>query len=76
MWGCSNYLVSVVESGSEGEVKSRIVAVEISTSDVVYGEFEDGLLRNGLEAKFVSLGPAELLLGDPLSKLTKKVLFI
>ncbi|GJU59612.1 DNA mismatch repair protein MSH3 isoform X1 [Tanacetum coccineum] len=73
---CNNYLVCVVESGSEGEgvVKIGIVAVEISTGDVVYGEFDDGLLRNGLEAKIVSLSPAELLLGDPLSKLTEKFL--
>nr|GEU75635.1 DNA mismatch repair protein MSH3 isoform X1 [Tanacetum cinerariifolium] len=72
---CNNYLVCVVDDGTEGgEVKIGIVAVEISTGDVIYGVFEDGLLRNGLEAKIVSLSPAELLLGDPLSKLTEKFL--
>ncbi|KAL8239416.1 hypothetical protein R6Q59_015983 [Mikania micrantha] len=75
---CNNYLVcvvdneSVVESGID--VKIGIVAVEISTGDVIYGEFNDNLLRTGLEAKILSLCPAELLLGDPLSKLTEKFL--
>ncbi|KAK1419429.1 hypothetical protein QVD17_28596 [Tagetes erecta] len=75
---CNSYLVCVVDDGSVGEsgidVKIGIVAVEISTGDVVYGEFDDNLLRSGLEAKILSLSPAELLLGDPLSKLTEKFL--
>ncbi|GKG36208.1 hypothetical protein Tco_0443886, partial [Tanacetum coccineum] len=33
---------------------------------------QDGLLRNGLEAKFVGLNHAELLLGDSSSMLTDK----
>ncbi|CAJ1977075.1 unnamed protein product [Sphenostylis stenocarpa] len=83
--GESNYLLCVVEksvvgekgnSGVEGgvDVKIGIVAVEISTGDVVYGEFCDGFLRSALEAVIVNLSPAELLLGDPLSKQTEKLL--
>lgn len=49
-----------------------VVAVEISTGDVVYGEFNDGFMRSGLEAFVLSLAPAELLLGDPLSKQTDR----
>ncbi|XP_071732643.1 DNA mismatch repair protein MSH3 [Rutidosis leptorrhynchoides] len=77
---CNNYLVCVVDNeikrGGEGkiDVKIGMVAVEISTGDVIYGEFDDNLLRTGLEAKILSLNPAELLLGDPLSKLTEKFL--
>lgn len=80
---CNNYLVTVVENANAGDkgnnesgidVKIGIVAVEISTGDVIYGEFDDNLLRTGLEAKVLSLSPAELLLGDPLSKLTEKFL--
>ncbi|KAI3815809.1 hypothetical protein L1987_15491 [Smallanthus sonchifolius] len=74
---CNNYLVCVVDNGI-GEigidVKIGIVGVKISTGDVIYGEFDDNVLRNGLEAKMLSLCPAELLLGDPLSKLTEKFL--
>lgn len=82
--GESNYLLCVVEKSVVGEkgncgmeggadVRIGIVAVEISTGDVVYGEFCDGSLRNALEAVVVNLSPAELLLGDPLSKQTEKV---
>ncbi|KAJ6876274.1 DNA mismatch repair protein MSH3 [Populus alba x Populus x berolinensis] len=79
--GESNYLCCVVEKGLdcgvEGgvfDVRVGVVAVEISTGDVVYGEFNDGFMRSGLEAFVLSLAPAELLLGDPLSKQTEKLL--
>lgn len=81
--GCgpsSNYLVCVVEKGIESsgvttgvDVRIGVVGVEISTGDVVYGEFDDNLMRAGLEAFVLSLSPAELLLGEPLSKQTEKV---
>ena len=80
--GDSNYLVCVVEKvdssyGVESgvEVKVGIVGVEISTGDVVYGEFNDNFMRSGLEAVVLSLSPAELLLGQPLSKPTEKVAY-
>ncbi|MED6124949.1 Mismatch repair protein msh3, partial [Stylosanthes scabra] len=86
--GCgaeSNYLMCVVEKsifgerstcGVEGSFDVRIgfVAVEVSTGDVIYGEFNDNFLRSALEAVILSLSPAELLLGDPLSKQTEKLL--
>ncbi|XP_057427626.1 DNA mismatch repair protein MSH3 isoform X2 [Lotus japonicus] len=86
--GCgavSNYLLCVVEKSILGErsncgveggfdVRVGIVAVEISTGDVVYGEFNDNFMRSELEAVLVSLSPAELLLGDPLSRQTEKLL--
>uniref|UniRef100_A0A6N2NDC5 DNA mismatch repair protein MSH3 n=1 Tax=Salix viminalis TaxID=40686 RepID=A0A6N2NDC5_SALVM len=79
--GESNYLCCVVEKGLDCgvevgvfDVRVGVVAVEISTGDVVYGEFNDGFLRSGLEAFVLSLAPAELLLGDPLSKQTEKLL--
>lgn len=82
----NNYLLCVVEKSILGEkklnygveggfdVRIGIVGVEISTGDVVYGEFDDNFLRSELEAVAVSLSPAELLLGDPLSKQTEKLL--
>ena len=84
----NNYLLCVVEKSILGEkklncgveggfdVRIGIVGVEISTGDVVYGEFDDNFLRSELEAVVVSLSPAELLLGDPLSKQTEKVVFL
>ncbi|KAF2320350.1 hypothetical protein GH714_027234 [Hevea brasiliensis] len=83
--GESNYLCCVVDrsflvENADREVESgfdtRIgfMGVEISTGDVVFGEFNDVFLRSGLEAVVLSLSPAELLLGDPLSKQTEKLL--
>ncbi|KAI4351764.1 hypothetical protein L6164_006086 [Bauhinia variegata] len=86
--GCgadSNYLLCIVEKSILGEktncgledgfdVKIGIIAVEISTGDVIYGEFKDNFLRSALEAVILSLSPAELLLGEPLSKQTEKLL--
>uniref|UniRef100_A0A803M0F0 DNA mismatch repair protein MSH3 n=1 Tax=Chenopodium quinoa TaxID=63459 RepID=A0A803M0F0_CHEQI len=69
-------LVENVDCGIEGgfEVKIGVVAVETSTGDVVYGEFNDNFMRAGLESILLSLSPAELLLGEPLSKRTQKLL--
>lgn len=78
--GDSNYLVCVVERSvleermeSGVEVRVGFVGVEISTGDVVYGEFDDNFMRSGVEAVVLSLSPAEMLLGQPLSKQTEKV---
>lgn len=73
-----NYLVCVVDrevggGGVEVEVKVGLVGVEVSTGDVVYGEFEDDALRSGLESVVLSLSPVEMLLGEPLTKQTTKV---
>ncbi|CAN0902736.1 DNA mismatch repair protein MSH3, partial [Linum grandiflorum] len=74
--GESNYLCCVVEKSEDCGIDAKIgiVGVEISTGDVVYGEFSDGIMRSGLEALVLGLAPAELLLGDPLSKPTEKLL--
>ncbi|CAI9767658.1 unnamed protein product [Fraxinus pennsylvanica] len=76
---CNNYLVCVVEKVVENvesgiDVRVGIVGVEISTGDVVYGEFDDNFMRAGLEAMILNLSPAELLMGKQLSKRTEKLL--
>ncbi|XP_030536580.1 DNA mismatch repair protein MSH3 [Rhodamnia argentea] len=81
----SSYLACVVEENllvknrecsmqSGFDVKIGVVAIEISTGEVVFGEFNDNSMRSGLEAMILSLSPAELLLGDPLSNQTMKLL--
>ncbi|KAJ4899490.1 DNA mismatch repair protein MSH3 [Raphanus sativus] len=75
--GQSNFLVCVVDErvNTEGfDVRVGVVGVEISTGEVVYGEFNDNFMRSGLEAVVLSLSPAELLLGLPLSQQTEKFL--
>lgn len=76
---CNNYLVCVVEKvidleGCGNDVKLGVVGVEVSTGDVVYGEFNDNFMRAGLEAMILNLLPAELLVGRPISKQTEKVI--
>lgn len=87
---CSNYLICVVEkdvlvggSDKKSEISKEsggfdvtigFVAVEISAGDVIYGEFNDSVMRNALEAVILSLCPAEILIGEPLSKQTEKLL--
>ncbi|ESQ54750.1 hypothetical protein EUTSA_v10024274mg [Eutrema salsugineum] len=81
----SNFLVCVVDERVNTEtlgcglevsfdVRVGIVGVEISTGEVVHGEFNDNFMRSGLEAVILSLSPAELLLGQPLSQQTEKFL--
>jgi DNA mismatch repair protein MSH3 len=75
----SRYLVCVVDKevdamGTEGfEVKIGVVAIEVSTGEVVHGEFMDGVSRNGLEAVLLGLAPVEVILGTPISSATEKV---
>lgn len=81
--GCNaNYLFCIVEQGLDGnvynangnfDVKIGVVAVEISTGDVMHGEFNDNVTRSGLEATVSKLSPTEILLGNPLSIATEKV---
>ncbi|CAD5329035.1 unnamed protein product [Arabidopsis thaliana] len=81
----SNFLVCVVDERVKSEtlgcgiemsfdVRVGVVGVEISTGEVVYEEFNDNFMRSGLEAVILSLSPAELLLGQPLSQQTEKFL--
>ncbi|KAF8077502.1 hypothetical protein N665_1032s0013 [Sinapis alba] len=83
--GQSNFLVCVVDERVKAEtrgcgleasfdVRVGVVGVEISTGEVVHGEFNDNFMRSGLEAVVLSLSPAELLLGQPLSQQTEKFL--
>ncbi|KAF6159581.1 hypothetical protein GIB67_008010 [Kingdonia uniflora] len=78
---CSNYLICVVERESKEcgvesgfDVRIGFVAVEISTGDVVHGEFNDNVMRAALEAVMMSLSPAEILIGEPISRQTEKLL--
>ncbi|CAA0836597.1 DNA mismatch repair protein MSH3 [Striga hermonthica] len=80
--GCgprNNYLFCVVEKmvgnvENKLDVKIGAVGVEVSTGDVVYGEFDDNFMRARLEAMILQLSPVELLLGGNLSKQTEKLL--
>ncbi|RVW74465.1 DNA mismatch repair protein MSH3 [Vitis vinifera] len=61
-------VIGIVHEGDVGGSRG----VKVSTGDVVHGEFNDNFMRAGLEAVILSMSPAELLLGYPLSKQTEK----
>ncbi|KAL3139906.1 hypothetical protein ABBQ38_004198 [Trebouxia sp. C0009 RCD-2024] len=86
----SHYLVCVVEAdapshsssvpdapasqSAQADVEIGVVAVEISTGDVLYGQFRDGLLRGELEACLMFTPPSELLIAEPVSSPSQKLL--
>ncbi|WVZ87223.1 LOW QUALITY PROTEIN: hypothetical protein U9M48_033898, partial [Paspalum notatum var. saurae] len=66
--GSSGYLVCVVDkeveeaTGKEASrVKVGVVAIEVSTGEVVHGEFIDNASRSGLEAVLLGLAPVEVM---------------
>jgi DNA mismatch repair protein MSH3 len=75
----SRYLVCVVDkeveaTGREGfEVQVGVVAIDVSTGEVVHGEFMDTASRSGLEAVLLGLAPVEVILGTPITFATEKV---
>ena len=77
--GAGTSLVCVVDkevevTGREGfDVKVGVVAIEVSTGEVVHGEFMDTASRSGLEAVLLGLAPVEVILGTPLTFDTEKL---
>ncbi|KAJ2892165.1 Mismatch repair protein msh3, partial [Coemansia aciculifera] len=72
------YLMCVVESSGPNSrdkcVDLGVVAVQITTGNVVYDSFEDGFLRSALETRLTHLQPSELLVPPHLSSETLKAL--
>ncbi|CAM6048304.1 unnamed protein product [Sphagnum compactum] len=55
------------------DTRFGVVAVEIATGDVMYGDFKDTVMRSELEARLLTCTPAELLLAMPISSTTEKL---
>jgi DNA mismatch repair protein MSH3 len=55
------------------DMRFGVVAVEIATGDVMYGDFKDTVMRSELEARLLTCTPAELLLAMPISSTTEKL---
>ena len=54
-------------------VRVGVAAVDASTGDVAHDEFEDGAMRPELEARLLRVAPAEVLLVEPVSAETAKL---
>ncbi|GAA5830215.1 hypothetical protein JCM3766R1_002826 [Sporobolomyces carnicolor] len=60
-------------AGGYEKVRIGIVAVMPSTGEIVWDEFEDGLMRSELETRMLHLQPNELLLQKDLSPATESI---
>ncbi|KAK4615743.1 DNA mismatch repair protein MSH3 [Fulvia fulva] len=74
----TGHLLCITESypkgvGSDEKVQIGMVAVQPSTGDIIYDDFEDGWMRSELETRLLHISPCEFLLVGELSKATKKL---
>ncbi|GAO47047.1 hypothetical protein G7K_1260-t1 [Saitoella complicata NRRL Y-17804] len=63
----------VVREGTD-DVKIGIIAVQPSTGDIIYDEFEDGVLRSEFETRLLHLSPCEVIIVGQVSRVTERVL--
>ncbi|KAK5122465.1 Mismatch repair protein msh3 [Meristemomyces frigidus] len=59
--------------GSDEKVQIGIVAVQPSTGDIIYDDFEDGWMRSELETRLLHIAPCEFLIVGEVSKATEKL---
>ncbi|KAK5132449.1 Mismatch repair protein msh3 [Meristemomyces frigidus] len=59
--------------GSDEKVQIGLVAVQPSTGDIIYDDFEDGWMRSELETRLLHIAPCEFLIVGEVSKATEKL---
>ncbi|KAI6877217.1 DNA mismatch repair protein, partial [Hortaea werneckii] len=59
--------------GSDEKVQIGLVAVQPSTGDIIYDDFEDGWMRSELETRLLHIAPCEFLIVGDVSKATEKL---
>jgi DNA mismatch repair protein MSH3 len=74
----TGYILSIAETNARGwgndeKVHVGVVAVQPTTGDIVYDEFEDGFMRSEIETRLLHIAPCELLIVGELSKATEKL---
>ena len=74
----TGYLFCITESNAKGwgtdeKVNVGMVAVQPSTGDVIYDDFEDGFMRSEIETRLLHVAPCEILIVGKLSKATDKL---
>ncbi|KAK8216753.1 Mismatch repair protein msh3 [Zalaria obscura] len=75
----SGHLLCLTETNAKGwgtdeKVRFGIIAVQPTTGDIIYDDFEDGFMRSELETRLLHIAPCEFLLVGPVSKATEKVI--
>ncbi len=74
----TGYILCITETNARGwgndeRVHVGIVAVQPTTGDIVYDEFDDGFMRSEIETRLLHIAPCELLIVGNLSKATEKL---
>ncbi|KAK5112935.1 Mismatch repair protein msh3 [Meristemomyces frigidus] len=59
--------------GSDEKVQIGLIAVQPSTGDIIYDDFEDGWMRSELETRLLHIAPCEFLIVGDVSKATDKL---
>ncbi|KAI0430226.1 muts domain V-domain-containing protein [Xylaria sp. FL1042] len=72
------YLLCITETAAKGwgtdeRVDVGIIAVQPSTGDIIYDNFEDGFMRSEIETRLLHISPCEFLIVGELSKATEKL---
>lgn len=75
----TGYLLCITETKSKGwgtdeKVDVGIVAVQPTTGDVIYDNFEDGFMRSEIETRLLHISPCEFLIVGELTKATEKLI--
>ncbi|KAI9374348.1 muts domain V-domain-containing protein [Aspergillus egyptiacus] len=74
----TGYILCITETNARGwgndeKVHLGIVAVQPTTGDIIYDEFDDGFMRSEIETRLLHIAPCELLIVGGLSKATEKL---
>ncbi|CAL51618.1 DNA mismatch repair protein MutS-like,N-terminal [Ostreococcus tauri] len=71
----SNHLLCVAEERVGGsKVRIGLAAIETSTGDVLNGEFTDTMQRAELESRLLCISPAEIVIVEPISEQTTRLI--
>ncbi|KAF8252779.1 hypothetical protein K440DRAFT_652656 [Wilcoxina mikolae CBS 423.85] len=74
----TGFLLCVTEkpgggTGADEKVHFGVVAVQPSTGEVIYDEFDDGFMRSEIETRLLHIAPCEFLIVGELTKTTEKI---
>lgn len=61
-------------SGTDEKCRVGIVAVQPSTGDIIYDEFDDGFMRSEIETRLLHISPCEFLIVGELTPATNKLI--
>jgi DNA mismatch repair protein MSH3 len=75
----TGFLLCLTESypkgyGSDEKVRIGLIAVQPSTGDIIYDDFEDSWMRSELETRLLHISPCEFLIVGEVSTATKKLI--